>query len=390
MNYSTIHCDYLIIGGGIAGASAGYYLARHGKTVILEQEEFPGFHTTGRSAAMIIPSYGPMQVRALTAASIGQFSWLTAEFNSHELLTRRGALMVAEPGQEEMLEGHAMQVESTGAAMHRLSTRAALQMVPVLKAEMVACGVFEPNCFDVDVDALLQGFLRGIRREGGAVVQNAKVIKLERKEAMWRVQLGNGHTYVTPVLLNAAGAWADAVGALAGASHIGLEPRRRSAFTFKVPMGQATGVWPLVGGVDGSWYFKPEAGLLLGSSANADLAHPGNVQPEEIDVATGIFRIEEMTTLSIRRPERTWAGLRSFVPDGGLVAGFDEYAPGFFWVAGQGGYGIQTAPAMGEACAALARSKPLPQRHLDCGLTEAMLSPARLKRESATSPGCPA
>ena len=137
------------------------------------------------------------------------------------------------------------------------------------------------------------------------------------------------------------------------------------------------GAWPLVGGVDETWYMKPDAGLLLGSPANADPAELGDVQPEELDVAKGIFRIEEMTTLTIRRPQRVWAGLRSFVPDGGLVAGFDAQAPGFFWVAGQGGYGIQTAPAMGEACAALARSLALPQSLQDCGLTAAMLAPGR-------------
>ena len=380
MTASTTHCDYLIIGAGMAGASAGFYLAQFGKTIVLEQEEFPGYHTTGRSAAMLIPSYGPAQVRALTAASMASFKALPAQFETHPLLTPRGTLMVGEPGQQNLLQEHALQVESTGAPAQLLSVQATVDLVPVLKTDRVAGGVLEPGCFDVDVNTLFQGFLRGIKREGGSLVQHARVVALERVGGLWQAHLDNGFVYCAPVVLNAAGAWADAIGALAGASPIGLEPRRRTAFTFMATAGLATAAWPLVGGVDETWYLKPEAGLLLGSPANADPTQPGDVQPEELDVATGIYRIEEMTTLTIRRPQRVWAGLRSFVPDGGLVAGFDTQLPGFFWVAGQGGYGIQTAPAMGEACAALVRSMPLSQRLVDCGLTQAMLSPQRLQR----------
>ncbi len=378
MTASDTHCDFLIIGAGMAGASAGYYLAPFGKTLLLEQEEFPGYHTTGRSAAMLIPSYGPPQVRALTAASMPLFQSLPAQFGSQTLLTPRGTLMVAEHGQQHLLQEHELQIESTGAQAHSLSAQAALDLVPVLKLHRLAGGVLEPGCFDVDVNTLFQGFLRGIKRNGGSVTAQARVIALDYIGGLWHVRTESGQTYTAPVVLNAAGAWADVMGVQAGGKPLGLEPRRRTAFTFKAGAGLSASNWPLVGGVDETWYMKPEAGLLLGSPANADPSTPCDVQPEELDVAMGIYRIEEMTTLSIRRPERIWAGLRSFVPDGGLVAGFDEQIPGFFYVAGQGGYGIQTAPAMGEACAALARSKPLPQRLQDCGLTQAMLSPQRL------------
>jgi D-arginine dehydrogenase len=187
-----------------------------------------------------------------------------------------------------------------------------------------------------------------------------------------------GQCYEAPVVLNAAGAWADHIAHMAGIPAIGLQPRRRSALTFAPPDGVDSARWPLVFGAAEDWYFKPDAGMLLGSPANADPVEPQDVQPEELDIATAIHRIEEMTTMSIRRPSRTWAGLRSFVVDGDLVAGFDAHAPGFFWVAAQGGYGIQTSPAMGEACAALARGLPLPERLAALGLTQAMLSPARL------------
>jgi D-arginine dehydrogenase len=181
------------------------------------------------------------------------------------------------------------------------------------------------------------------------------------------------------IVVNAAGAWADEIARRAGVLPIGLEPRRRSAFTFAPPEGVDTVHWPFVVDIDETFYFKPDAGLLLGSAANADPTHPHDVQPEEYDIALGIHRIEEATTMSIQRPVRTWAGLRSFVPDGDLVGGFDPDADGFFWLAAQGGYGIQTSAAMAEACAAMILRNPLPAHLTDEGLTVAMLSPERLR-----------
>src|SRR6185369_10278200 len=224
------------------------------------------------------------------------------------------------------------------------------------------------------------GYLRTLRRAGGTVACDAGVTALQRRADVWEVQAG-GQWYEAPVVLNAAGAWADEVAKLAGLPGVGLQPRRRSAFIFAPPQGMDVARWPLVLGASEHWFFKPDAGMLLGSPANADPVEPQDVQPEELDIAVAIHRIEEMTTLTIHRPTRTWAGLRSFVADGDLVAGFDPRAPGFFWVAAQGGYGIQTSPAMGEACAALARGLPLPERIARFGLTPAMLSPARLRRE---------
>ncbi|HEX8602348.1 MAG TPA: FAD-binding oxidoreductase, partial [Pseudoduganella sp.] len=227
---------------------------------------------------------------------------------------------------------------------------------------------------DMDVHAIHQGYLRGIRRAGGQVVCDAEVTALERRGSTWRVQAG-GASYEAPVIGNAAGAWADVVGALAGCRSIGLQPRRRSAFIFAPPPGCDASDWPMTYGVAEDWYFKPDAGMLLGSPANTDPVPPHDVQPEELDIALAIDRIERMTTLAIRRPTRTWAGLRSFVPDGDLVGGWDPQVPGFFWVAAQGGYGIQTSPAMGEGCAALIRGEQLPQRIAAFGLTREMLAP---------------
>jgi D-arginine dehydrogenase len=227
--------------------------------------------------------------------------------------------------------------------------------------------------------------LRGARRAGGRVVCNAPVERIERVGSVWRVHAG-GAVHEAPIVLNAAGAWVDEIARMAGVQPIGIEPRRRSAFVFAPPPGTGALHWPMVFGAMEDWYIKPDAGMLLGSPANADLVAPQDVQPEEMDIALAIHRIEENTLLTIRRPTRTWAGLRSFVADGALVGGFDDAAPGFFWVAAQGGYGIQTSAAMGEICAALARGLALPAHHASFGLTAEMLGPQRLRKAAATLP----
>jgi D-arginine dehydrogenase len=369
--------DFLILGGGIAGAAAGHWLAPHGRVILLERESQPGYHSTGRSAALFMESYGTPQVRALTMASRAFLTQPPAGFSDYPLLTPRGALMVASPGQEEALERHWQVLRAVTDKARRLDTAQTCALLPALRPDKVAGALLEDDAFDMDVHAIHQGYLRGMRRAGGTLVCDAGVTALRRQGSVWRVQAG-GQWYEAPVVLNAAGAWADEVGRLAGLPGIGLQPRRRSAFIFAPPEGMDSARWPMAIGVDEDWYFKPDAGMLLGSPANADPVEPHDVQPEEMDIALAIHRIEAMTTLTIRRPTRTWAGLRSFVADGDLVAGFDAQAPGFFWVAAQGGYGIQTSAAMGEASAALARGLPLPQRIADFGLTPAMLSPARL------------
>lgn len=371
--------DFLIIGGGIAAASVGYWLAPHGRVTLLEREPQPGYHSTGRSAALFMESYGTPQVRALTMASRAFLQSPPEGFAEHPLLGPRGAMMVATHGQEALLAEHWDILRAMTPHAQLLDRAGACARVPVLRPGKVLGAVYEPDAADMDVHAIHQGYLRGLRRAGGRVVCDAEVTALARVGGLWRAQAGS-QVYEAPVVLNAAGAWADVVAALAGLPGIGLEPRRRSAFIFAPPEGVNTSGWPLTGGVAEDWYFKPDAGMLLGSPANADPVAPHDVQPEEMDIALAIHRIEEMTTLSIRRPTRTWAGLRSFVADGDLVGGFDAHAPGFFWVAAQGGYGIQTSAAMGEACAALARGLPLPGRIAAFGLTAAMLSPSRLGR----------
>jgi D-arginine dehydrogenase len=372
------HADYIIIGGGIAGASAGYWLSQHARVIVLERESMPGYHSTGRSAALYITAYGTPQVRALTLGSRPFFDHPPAGFTEHPLLTPRGELLVDLLGDEQELQRHYQRAKALVPATRLLDADEALELVPILRAEKIHGAIYDPTVCDIDTDALYQGYLRGIRRNGGEVHTHSDVQHLDRdSQGQWHVRTSSGHFYA-PIILNAAGAWADAIGELAGAQKIGLQPKRRSAFIFAPPPDTDIHAWPELAALDGSFYMKPDAGMFLGSPANADPVEPHDVQPEELDIAMGIYQIEEATHLTIRRPTRTWAGLRSFVSDGDLVCGFDPRVEGFFWIAAQGGYGIQTSPAMGQASAALVRGEPLPEALSGLGLTEAMLSPKRL------------
>ncbi|UJW81287.1 NAD(P)/FAD-dependent oxidoreductase [Hydrogenophaga sp. SL48] len=379
MTSSTDTTDFIVIGAGIAGASVAHWLAPHGRVTVLEREPQPGYHSTGRSAALYMASYGSAQVRALTRASLAFFDAPPAGFSEHPLLSPRGAMMVATEEQMPELEAHWAMLAPLNPQAVRLTGAQACERVPALRPDQVAGAVYEPDAADMDVHAIHGGFLRGVRRHGGEIVCDAAVTSLHRVDGLWQVDAA-GRRWQAPVVINAAGAWADAVGQMAGARAIGLVPKRRSAFVFHAPKDQHVAHWPLVFGAAEDWYIKPDAGVLLGSPANADPVPPQDVQPEELDIAMAIHRIGEMTTLEVNRPIRTWAGLRSFVEDGGLVGGFDPLAEGFFWVAAQGGYGIQTAPAMGEACAALARGLPIPAHIAAEGLDAAQLGPARLHR----------
>lgn len=370
--------DFIVIGGGIAGASVAWHLAPWGRVIVLERESQPGYHSTGRSAALFAESYGSAQVRALAMASRAFLECPPPGFAEHPLLAARGALLVATQGQEALLQQSWQALCTVNGRMQLLGPQRACAMVPVLRPDRVVGAVFDPAAADIDVNALHQGYLRGLRQQGGRLVCDAEVTTLSRSDRGWRVSAG-GREYAAPTVLNAAGAWADRIAQLAAVAPIGLQPRRRSVFVFPSPEGVDVARWPLTIGIAEDWYFKPDAGVLLGSPANADPVEPQDVQPEELDIALGIHRLAEMTTLSIRRPTHTWAGLRSFVTDGDLVGGFDPGVAGFFWVAAQGGYGIQTAPAMGASCAALVRGLPLPAHVAAHGLTAERLGPARLR-----------
>jgi D-arginine dehydrogenase len=372
--------DFVIVGAGIAGASIGAELALRGRTLLLERESQPGYHTTGRSAAVFAERYGPPLIRALTRASRAFLAQPPASFGQPSLLHPLGALFIAQPGQQALLDEEAAVFARESPSIRRIGPAEAQALLPVLRPEQVLGALHDPAVAGIDVQALHQGLLRQLRAAGGQLRCDAEVLALQPVAGGWSITLGQGGPALrTRVVVNAAGAWGDVLAGLAGVAPLGLQPRRRSAFVFAPPPGVDHRRWPMALGIDESWYLKPDAGQLLASPANADPVPPHDVQPEELDIALGIDRLQQMTTLTVRRPARTWAGLRSFVPDGDPVAGFDEAAPGFFWLVGQGGYGIQTTPALGRAAAALACGEPLPDDLLAQGVSAAALAPGRLR-----------
>jgi len=375
----TIH-DYAIIGAGMAGASVGWELARSGAAVLLlEREAQPGYHSTGRSAALYLQTYGTPAIRALTRASRAFFDAPPGGFTDSAILAPRGVLYVAGPDQLDLLEQTSQALRREAPHMERLASAQLRERVPVLRPEAAAAGLWEDGAADIDVHALHQGYLRGLRQHGGLLRTGAEVTALARTQGVWTLTLADGMQVQARYVVNAAGAWADGVARQAGAAPVGLVPMRRTAFTFAPPAGVDAAHWPAVIGVDEGWYFKPDAGQLLGSPANADPVPAHDVQPEEIDVATAIWRIEQITTLTIRRPSHVWAGLRSFVADGDFVIGWDTGVQGFFWLAAQGGYGIQSAPGYALLARNLLLHEPLDAALAAQGLDAACLAPQRLR-----------
>jgi len=368
--------DFLIIGAGIAGASAAYELSRQGGRVVLcEMEDQPGYHTTGRSAALFTENYGNDVFRGITSASRQFFENPPEGFCQHPLLSKRGELFVADEKNATTLE-MVIDASQGGAQMTPLETEQVLEISPALRPETSIRGGWDDAASDIDVSGLLQGFLRGFRHAGGEMVTDAEILSLTRIKNIWQVETRAG-TFETPVIVNAAGAWADKIAEMAGTGSVGIVPKRRTAVTFDPGMDIAK--WPLTIGADESWYFKPEGGDLMISPADETPSPPCDAQPDEMDIALCIDRIESVTTMKIRRIISKRAGLRSFASDKSPVVGFADDCEGFFWLAGQGGYGIQTAPAMARIVAALANHKDIPDDIAAYGITAAQLSPARFK-----------
>jgi D-arginine dehydrogenase len=386
---NTQAIDAVVIGAGIAGTSVAYFLANHAKVLVLERESQPGIHSTGRSAALFSETYGSPQVRMLTRASRAFFERPPHGFVEHELLSPRGALVIGSREQSAQVESDYEAMRPYSRGLQLLDETQTRSLVPVLEPEFANRGLFEPGAADIDVNSLHQGFIRGLKQRGSRLECGVQIHSIERSGEEWVLEVAmrgaQPHSLRAPLLIDAAGAWADEVAALAGVAPLGVEPRRRSAFLFEPPQGVATAHWPFVTSVAEDFYFKPDASLLLGSPANADPVRPHDVQAEELDIALAIDRIERATTMRINRPLRPWAGLRSFVADGGLVGGFDPATRGFFWVAALGGYGIQTCAAMGEACAHLALGRVLPAHLSDAGISAAMLGIERLRSSTRTA-----
>ena len=370
--------DFAIVGAGIAGVSAAYHLVPRARVVILEREHVAAYHTTGRSAALHSETYGGAEIRAITVATGHFYRKPPPGFTDHPLLTPRGALIAGRADQTEALQKAAEEYARLVPSVRWRTPREVLALQPLLKPEACAGGAIHELAEDMDVAAIHAGFLKGARASGALLRLNSEVTALERKDGGWMIRLGDGETIGAANIVNAAGAWADVLAGLAGAKPVGLIPKRRTAFTFDAPAGLALDKMPMVIDFDETWYVKPEVGQFLGSPADETPSPPCDAQPEEMDIAVAVDRIETGMTLKINRIKNKWAGLRSFVPDKNLVVGYDA-VPGFFWLAGQGGYGIQTGAAAGRLAADLALGKGLPSDIAGLGVTERALSPARFR-----------
>jgi D-arginine dehydrogenase len=374
--------DVAIVGGGMAGASAAFFLARQGSVALIEREEHFSYHSSGRTAAQFTVGIGATTMRRMAQASRSFLEAPPTGFSEQPILAPRGCLTVGRAGQETALRRLQENLGSAGGRADYLDRDGALALFPALVPEKVDAGVYEPDAMDIDVDVLLQGYLRGARAAGAVLVTRADIGTIRRENGLWIIAWPDGEI-VADRVVNAAGAWVDEVAALAGLAPLGVVPYRRTAFTFALQRDLDTRTWPHVGTVDYDWYVKPEPGCLMGSLAEAVPVAPSDAYPEDIDVAQAISNIERDTRLRVGRPLSQWAGLRSFVQDRNPVAGARADAPGFFWLAGQGGCGILTSPAMGQAIAALVADETLPDALSAAGIDKTDLSPERASLQAS-------
>jgi D-arginine dehydrogenase len=367
--------EFCIVGGGIAGLSIAYQLSASSSVVLLEREPRLGTQTTGRSAALYseLPMAGT--VRGLSRLSRPFFISPPAEFGTMPLHAPLGCILTARAADLGQLEAYA----ADDGRLQWLDADALRARVPILRVQPdgIVAGLLESGAFRIDVAALVEDYRRGARARGAEIRSGSEVYGLSRAGECWSIDTGAGGPLRADVIVNAAGAWGDAVAALAGAAPLGLMPLRRTIIVFDPPPSLDCRAWPAVGGVDGSYYLLPDAGRLMGSAADEVPSPPCDAQPDELDVALAAQRIEDVTSMTIARIRNRWAGLRTFAPDRLPVVGYDPAVVGFFWFVGQGGFGIQTAPALARAAAALALDQPLPDDCVHAGITGQALSPAR-------------
>ena len=362
-----INLDILIVGSGIAGASLGAEVAGNRRTLIVEAEDQCGYHSTGRSAAFFLESYGGPVVAQLSAASAGFLAHPPPEVAERGFLHRRGAIHLSQGQWPEL---------PSSVTAYRIDRDELETFIPGLRPKWIKALV-EPGCADIDVAALHAAYLRQFGKRGGVVRTRAALLKAQRREDRWLVSLADGTELSAATLVDAAGAWADVVAQACGVRPLGIAPKRRTMVQLRVGR---TGLkdLPLVNDSDGRFYFKGEGNRSIWLSPHDEIETvPCDAAPEEIDIATAIDRFESVVDWPVEKIERSWAGLRSFAPDRVPVYGYDADVPGFFWCAGQGGFGIQTAPAAAKLAASLLLGEPPDESvaHIDPG----PFSPLRLR-----------
>jgi D-arginine dehydrogenase len=371
------NADILVIGGGIAGLSAAAALSEHGRVVVLEAEEQVGYHSSGRSATMLHYFLGDRLVRALTLASRGSIENPTNDFADVPLGHSMPVLIHAREDERaalDVLEGEIRQF----ADLDRLNAAGVHALCPLLREDAVH-GLVDRNAIRLDAHAMLQGNLRQLRTRGGELHTGVRASKIERSGNGWTVTSDTGASFAAPILINAAGAWADHIASLAGVQPVGLEPKRRTIITFDAPPGTDLGGLPFAKTIPDELYFAPESGRLFASPMDEVPSQPTDAQPDEYEVALAAHRMEERTIVQVRQIHSKWAGLRTFTPDKHPAVGFAPDAEGFFWLAGQGGFGLQTSRAMAAITCSLVTGEAWPVRDVSVE----QLSPARFLRQPA-------
>lgn len=363
--------DVAVVGGGIAGLSAGAYLAPRASVVVLEKEATLGYHATGRSAALYTECYGEEPIRRLSLASKPYFVNRDEPFG-----TTRGVMFLTPNGDSTVLDDFYATFSPLVPNLEILSPVEVNALVPVIPTDKTQGAVLEPDALDLDVHAIVTSYARTIRANGGTIATSAEGTEISRTDGRWRVAAGD-QVISANVLVNAAGPWGDEIATMAGVHPLGLTPLKRCAFTFDP--GFSTADWPMVVDIAENWYMKPEGPHLLGSAASEIPESPSDAKHDETDVALGIMRIGEATDLSIRAVKNQWAGLRTFSPDRIPVVGFDPDVRDFFWLVGQGGYGIHTSPAMGALASGLIIDQRVPGTLATEGVTREMFDPVRFR-----------
>lgn len=366
--------DFLIIGAGISGASAGYELAAAGSVVIVEAESSPGYHSTGRSAALYTPNYGPDLVRLISRQSHEFLRSPPEGFAAHPLLNPRGMMTVALRDQYSEFK---TKMSNHTPGIDELNAQEVLSKAPFLQINQIVGAAYEEGVFDMDVNAIHQGYLQGFAKRGGKLLVNSPVTSLQWTQNHWVVTAGD-RMIQARIVVNAAGAWADKIGELAGAKSIGLIPKRRTAAMINSPAGNNLDKVPAMDFMGCNNYIKPEKYQLMVSPGDEKPVAAQDIQPDDFDIAVLVDWLESTTQINVSKINHQWAGLRCFVNDGKPVVGFDSEVENLFWLAGQGGYGIMMAPALAVATLELVTNRRLPLDFLDSGITALSFSPGRL------------
>ncbi|MGI8705175.1 MAG: NAD(P)/FAD-dependent oxidoreductase [Sphingomicrobium sp.] len=373
-------CDILVVGGGIAGLSAAAALSEHAKVIVLEAEESLGYHSSGRSATMMHYALGNPVVRALTLTSRPFFDQPPEGFSDVPLGRTMPVLVHAREDEVEELDELDAAI-APFAPLERVDEEAMVELCPVLRVGEggAVSGIVDRTGLRLDPHALLQGYARTLRRNGGKLIMSARAAAIGRTGRGWEVRTDRGVVFSAAVLIDAAGSWGDKVAEMAGVAPIGLEPKRRTIITFDAPDGSDPGGWPFAKTVGDELYFAPEAGRLFASPMDEVPTDPCDARPDDYEIALAAFRVEERTTMKVKRIDHKWAGLRTFAPDRKPVAGFASDTDGFFWLAGQGGFGLQTSPTMAAAATSLILGTPWPLG----AVPPEELNPGRFAREPA-------